>query len=124
MRRFANDRGYIANIVPDKLVVPIELEQRAMEIQSSPGDPDSARRSNNPEAGTASIEVPLYWSDSNNWALVNSALQKDNCVWFDRVKPDYKSIVDFETFQLKASGYGRWSFLCMDWRWLYYASVS
>jgi hypothetical protein len=124
MRRFANDRGYIANIIPDKLIVPIELEQRAMEIQASPGDPDSARRAMNPEAGTASIEIPLYWSDSNNWALVNSGLQKENCVWFDRIKPNYTSIVDFETFQLKASGYGRWSFMVLDWRWLYYASVS
>jgi hypothetical protein len=124
MRRFADDRGYITNTMADKLVVPIELEQRAMEIQSSPGDPDSARRSSNPEANTATIEVPLYWTDPNNWALVNSAMQKENCIWFDRVKPDYKSIVDFETFQLKASGYGRWSFLVMDWRWLYYANVS
>jgi hypothetical protein len=124
-RRIANDRGYISNIIYDKAVVPIELEQRMMEIRESPGDPDSARRTMNPEsAGTMAIEVPLYWTDPNNWALVNTALQKENCVWFDRVKPDYKSIVDFETFQLKASGYGRWSFMVLDWRWLYYAGVS
>src|SRR5437773_7264556 len=103
MRRVANDQGYITNIIGDKLVVPIELEQRAMEIQQSPGDPDNARRSNNPEAGTATIEVPLYWNSTTNWALVNTALMKENMVWFDQTKPDFRSIVDFETFQLKCS---------------------
>lgn len=124
MRRFANDQGYITNIIGDKLVVPIELEQRAMEIQQSPGDPDTARRSNNPEAGTATIEVPLYWTSTTNWALVNSTLQKENLIWFDQTKPDFRSIVDFETFQLKASGYGRWSFLGLDWRWLMAGAVT
>lgn len=124
MRRFANDRGYIANIIPDRLVVPIELEQRAMEIQQSPGDPDSMRRSINAEAGTATIEVPLYMTDTNNWALVNSKMQKENCIWFNHTMPDYKSIMDFETFQLKASGYMRYSYMILDWRWLYYANVS
>ena len=95
-----------------------------MEILYSPGDPDSARRTMNPEANTTTIEVPLYWTDTNNWALINSALMKENAIWFDHTKPDYKSIVDFETFQLKASGYGRWSFMVLDWRWLYYGNVS
>jgi hypothetical protein len=123
MRRFANDRGYIINVIPDCLVVPIELEQRAMEIQDSPGDADTARRSSNPEAGTAGIEVPLYWTSTTNWALCNKALMKENIVWFDHTKPDFKSVIDFETFQLKASGYMRYSWLALDWRWLMFANV-
>ncbi len=124
MRRFANDQGYITNIIPTKLEVPIELEQRAMEIQQSPGDPDNARRTSNPEANTATIEVPLYWTSTTNWALVNEPLMKENCIWFDQTKPDFRSIVDFETFQLKASGYGRWSFLVLDWRWIMAGAVT
>ncbi len=124
MRRFANDRGFIINVIPDCLVVPIELEQRAMEIQDSPGDADTARRSSNPEASTASIEVPLYWTSTTNWALCNKALMHENLIWFDHTTPDFNSVVDFETFQLKASGYMRYSWLALDWRWLSYGNVS
>lgn len=124
MRRFSNDQGYIANVIPDGLIVPIELEQRGMEIQLSPGDPDNARRTMNPEANTFDIMVPLHMTDSNNWGLVNKRLMHENNVWFDHTKPDFKSILDFETFQLKVSGYGRWSFLTFGWRWVDWAQVS
>lgn len=118
MRRFSNDQGYIANVIPDTLVAPIELEQRGMEVLYSPGDPDNARRSMNPEANTAKIVVPLYMTSSTNWGLVNEKMMRDNCVWFDHTKPDFRSIIDFETFQLKVSGYGRWSFMAFGWRWV------
>lgn len=124
MRRFNNDQGYIANVIPDALVVPIELEQRGQEILLSPGDPDNARRTMNPEQGTAEIIVPLYMTDANNWALVNKKMMKENCVWFDHTMPDYKSIIDFETYQLKCSGYMRYSFLVFGWRWVGFANVS
>ena len=124
MRRFANDQGYIANVIPDAIVVPIELEERAMEILYSPGDPDNARRTMNPEQNAAEIIVPLHMTDANDWGLVNKALMKENCVWFDHTKPDFNSIIDFETFQLKVSGYGRWSFMVLDWRFVHWAQVS
>lgn len=118
MRRFANDQGYIANVIPDTLVVPIELEQRGMEILYSPGDPDNARRTMNPEANTAKIVVPLYMNSATQWGLVNERMMKENNIWFDHTKPDFKSVVDFETFQLKVSGYMRYSFLTFGWRWV------
>jgi len=118
MRRFSNDQGYIANVIPDTLVVPIELEQRGMEILYSPGDPDNARRTMNPEANTAKILVPLYMTSTTQWGLVNDRMMKENSVWFDHTKADFKSVVDFETFQLKVSGYMRYSFLVFGWRWV------
>jgi len=123
MRRFSNDQGYIANVIPDTLIVPIELEQRGMEILYSPGDPDQARRTMNPEQNSAAIEVPLYMTSATNWGLVDKKMMKENCLWFDHTKPDFKSVIDFETFQLKVSGYGRWSFLVFGWRWVDWAQV-
>lgn len=124
MRRFANDQGYIANVIGDQLVVPIELEQRAQEILYSIGDPDNARRTMNPEANTADIVVPLHMTSSTNWGLVNKQMMKENCVWFDHTKPDFKSTIDFETYQLKCSGYMRYSFFVFGWRWVIWAAVS
>lgn len=124
MRRFNNDQGYIANVIPDTIVVPIELEQRAMEILLSPGDPDNARRTMNPEQSSAEIIVPIQMTDTNNWGLVNRKMMKENCVWFDHTKEDFKSIIDFETYQIKCSGYMRYSFLVFGWRWVLWASVA
>lgn len=124
MRRFANDQGYIANVIGDCLVVPIELEQRGQEILYSVGDPDNARRTMNPEANTADIVVPLHMTSSTNWGLCNKKMAKENCIWFDHTKPDFKSTIDYETFQLKCSGYMRYSFMVFGWRWVIWASVS
>lgn len=124
MRRFANDQGYIANVIPDCLVVPIELEERGMEILYSPGDPDNARRTMNPEQNSADILVPLHMSDANNWGLVNKQMMKEHNIWFDHTKADFNSVIDFETFQLKVSGYMRYSFLTFGWRWVMWAQVS
>lgn len=124
LRRVASDQGYIANVIGDAIVVPIELEQRAMEILHSMGDPDNARRTINPEANTAEIIVPLHMTSATNWGIINKKMAKDNCVWFDHTKPDYKSTLDYETFQLKCSGYMRYSFLVFGWRWVLWANVS
>src|SRR3990167_570641 len=128
MRRFNNDQGYIANIIPDALVVPIELEQRGMEVLYSPGDPDNARRSMNPEQNSAEIIIPIQMTDANNWGLVNRRMMKENCIWFDHTdagpKGDFRSVVDFESYQLKCSGYMRYSFLVFSWRFVAWANVS
>lgn len=127
MRRFANDQGDIANVIPDTLVVPIELEQRGQEILFSPGDPDNARRTMNPEQNSAEIMVPLHMTDASDWGLVNQKMMKESNLWFDHhkyVKPDFRSILDFETYQLKCSGYMRYSWLTFTWRWVIWASVS
>lgn len=124
MRRFADDQGFITDMVPDMLVLPIEQEQRGMEILMSPGNADNANRVSNPEAGTARIMVPIYWTDTNDWALVNERMMKQDCTWWDRVKPEFKRVLDFETEQLKATGYGRWSFGVRGWRWVMYGSAS
>ena len=124
MRRFNNDQGYIANIIPDTAVCAIELEQRMMEILLSPGDPDNARRTMNPEQNSAEIIVPLHMTDANDWGLVNRKMMKENCIWFTHKKEDFKSIIDFETYQLKCSGYMRYSFMVFGWRWVAWANVA
>lgn len=124
MRHFANDQGHITNTMGDTLIVPIDMEPRAMEILQSTQSPDTANNAINPERGTAKIQVCLYWTDVNDWALCNSRMMKENCIWYNRVAPEYRQIMDFDTIQLKASGYMRYSMGVFDWRWLLYASVS
>lgn len=126
MRRFASDTGNISDIIGDTLVVPIELEQRAMEILHSTYWPDTNENRIQADKDSAKIIVCIYWDDPNNWALVNEKLMKANCYWFDRIdmKGEFRQILDFDTLQLKASGYGRWSTLVLDWRWVLAGVVS
>jgi len=124
MQRFANDQGQISYIQGDALVVPIDQEPRGMEILQSTHSPDSANRAINPEMGTAELQVVIYWTDTNDWALVNKAMMMENNIWYDRRPQEFKRTTDFDTEQLKVAGTGRWSYLSKDWRWLMFGSVS
>jgi hypothetical protein len=124
MARFANDQGDITYTQGDTLVVPIDLRPRAEEILFSTHQVDTANNNINPEARTAKILEQIYWTDVNNWALVNEAMMKENCHWYDRRKPDFRTLMDFDTEQLKCGGSGRWSYGIMDWRFLLFGSVS
>ena len=126
MRQFRNDRAQIANIIADELWVPIDLEPRAQEILWSDRHPDSAENRINPEASArmpTMIKVAIHWTDTNDWCLMNGALRKRNQTWFERVKPAYRTIGDFDTFQVKVSGRGRWGTGILDWRHMMFASV-
>lgn len=127
MRQFRNDRAQIANIIADELWVPIDLEPRAQEILWSDRHPDSAENRINPESSArmpTMIKVAIHWTDTNDWCLMNGALRKRNQSWFERVKPAYRTIGDFDTFQVKVSGRGRWGTGILDWRHMMFASVA
>ena len=62
--------------------------------------------------------------DTNNWFLINESMMKDHLFWMDRVKPEFNTDVDFETFILKASVYFRCACGWTDWRWIYGSQVS
>jgi len=124
MRRTRNDQGQITNVMANCLFVPIDLEPKAREIIETDRQPESANNAVNPEYNTATIVVLIHWNDTNDWAICNKEMMHENCIWFNRVNPEYQQIVDFETKQLKSSGYGRWGSMVMDWRWLHFSSVS
>ena len=125
-RQFRNDRAQIANIISDELWVPIDLEPRAQEILYSDRHPDSAENRINPESTTrmpTQIKVAIHWTDTNDWCLMNSVLRKRNQVWWERIRPQYRTIGDFDTFQVKVGGRGRWGTMVLDWRQMMFASV-
>jgi len=123
MRKFRNDRGQLINLIGDELWVPVDQEPRAQEILQSSQYADSAENRINPEKGTATVKTAIQWTDTNNWSLMNSSLRKKMCTWWERVPIAYRTIGDFETFQVKTSGRGRWSPMVLDWRFMLYASV-
>jgi len=126
MRRFRNDIGERIEIEPDALVVPDALADKAGEIVGTDKGLWSAEGTKNMQQGRFKV---LPWlrlddSDTNNWGMVDTKLMKKFLAWFDRVLPDTKTTIDFETFIVKHSIRLRCSYGWTNWRWIYWNTVS
>jgi len=126
MRRFKGDIGQRINIDPDMLIVPDNLYDAAMEIVGSDKDPESANNTMNPQYKRFKVVsyMRLDDYDTNNWFLVDSRLMKESLLWIDRIKAEFNTNVDFDTFQVSNSIYARWACGFIDWRWVWGSSVS
>ena len=127
MRKFKNDISErIGDINPDALMFPDALHEKAYEIVKTPKSLDTAEGNVNFMFGMYSlIPLPLWDdTDSNNWAMVDTAKMKENCVWIDRIGPDYKTWVDNMTFQTMESVYGRFAWGFKGWRFIYFHAVT
>lgn len=127
-RKIKNDQGDRADIWYDEIFCTVDLVPRANEILRTIAGLDSSFGNENQESRERSgiqrvIGLP-YWSNSTNWALSNSMLRKDLCLWINRVPAEYGRITEFDTLQMKARGYMRYGVATRGWRWLYGGVVS
>lgn len=114
MRQFKDDNGLVLNVNPNLLVVPVGLEEEAIEITNSERRSDNANNATNANRGLGYVVDPLL-TDANNWFMVDSALSQRYLRWWWRVRPtstdgfavDPKSEFDLE---YRARGYMRYSF--------------
>lgn len=127
MRKFRTDIGERFEVSDNfGLLVPDSLVDTALEIVGSKQDPDSANNTINPSYQRYKV-IPyarLEDSDTNDWYMVNMDLLKENLTWFDRIKPEPKSTVDFDTYTVLQAVYFRCSYIWDDWRWIAKATVS
>lgn len=119
MRQFKNPKGLILNVMPDKLVVPVNLADVAFEITKSEKRSDNANNAANFNRGLEVIVDPLL-ADDNNWFLVDSRLAKKHLWWFWREKPGFVTHPASEyDLILRSRGYMRYSFGADDHTWIY-----
>jgi phage major head subunit gpT-like protein len=118
MRDFVDDKGNLVTVRPDILLVPSELEQTAYELTVSVLDPENANNAANWISKTLKAVVWDYLTDANAWFLIDSRLAKRYLKWYDRVLPEFKTTVDFDTYELKVAAYMRYSFGWSEWRWI------
>jgi hypothetical protein len=127
MRLFRDDDGERIEVGDDLAIVcPDALADTAMEIVGTQKSLDTAEGNINPQYGRYEV-IPylrLDDTDTNNWGMVWKSQMKEDLVWYDRVKPETKNTVDFDTYQLKQAIYFRNSYFFKDWRWLYWNIVS
>lgn len=119
MRRFTDDKGELVVIKPGTLLVPPELGERAVIINGTINDPDSAENAINPQKGRWNIIEWDYLTDANAWFMLDDGLKSEHLVWYDRVAPEFDSEGDFDTVQAKYRGYYRFSRGWDAWQWIF-----
>jgi len=124
MRGFRGDQAERITVMPDELVVPPDLQDRALEITKSGQDPESANNAINPQQGRYRLIDWEYMNDTNNWFLMDSGMRRKSLFWVDRIEKEFGRIEDFDTLVAKFRCYMRYSWAWVDWRFIYGAEVS
>lgn len=125
MRGFRGDVANKISVMPDKLVIPIELADRADEIVKSVKDPNTANNTYNPQGnGRWTVSDWEYLEDSNNWFMCDSKNAKQWLTWFDRVPLEFGRAEEFDSFVAKWRAYCRYSYMWTNWRFIAGAEVS
>ncbi len=126
MRKFRDDLGQRITIEPDTLIVPDNLEDKALEIVGTEKGLYSAEGTKNVQMNRFKVIPYLRLDDydTNDWMMVDSKLMKRFLIWIDRVKPEPGNTIDFESYIIKHKIYFRIGCGFTDWRWIYHQKVS
>ena len=128
MYRFKTDIGERFEVSNNwGIVYPMALDSVVQEVTGTKSGYNTAYSNINVEAKQNYTLIPyklLDDNDTNDWFLVDLTAMKNALVWFDRIKPEYDNVIDFETKTLKHSVYFRLSWAWLDWRWVYGNQVS
>lgn len=114
-RQQLDDKGMIIDVMPNKLIIPIDLEKDATIITKSSMRPGTADNDVNVYSGKFSIVGWQYLTQNNTmWFLQDGSQHALN--WFWRVRPQFKQDKAFDTgaglFKTRTRFSAGWS----DWR--------
>ena len=127
MRQFRNDISERIDVGDDlALIVPDNLADTAYEIVGTPSGYDTVSSDKNMDYGRYDVIPYLRLDDydTNNWFMVWKSQMKKDLLWMDRIAPELKNTVDYETYMIKHAIYFRCSYGFIDWRWIYGHSVT
>jgi phage major head subunit gpT-like protein len=126
MRKFRNDVSERIIINPDTLIVPDNLVYTATEIVGTEKGLNSAEGTINVHYKQFKVIPYLRLDDydTNNWFMVDMELMKKLLIWINRISPETNNTIDWETFMIKESIYGRFGNGFLDWRFVYGHNVS
>lgn len=119
MRETVDEAGNLISAHAKKLVVPPALEYQAREILNSTQTAGTELNNVNSVKGMLDLVVYDYigaaaGGSDTAWFIIDPTLCELNFFW--RIKPEFKSTEDFDTFVAKYRGYMRFSYGVSDWR--------
>ena len=114
-RQQLDDKNMRIQAMPNKLIVPVDLDKNARIITGSTMRPGTADNDINVYKGTLQVVSWEYLTLNNTlWFLLDSNLHKLN--WFWRVKPQFKQDNAFDTGMAVFKVRTRFSKGFSDWR--------
>lgn len=120
MRKFKDTRGKVLNVMPDTLIVPVDLEETAYVIAESTLKSGTANNDANFNMNRLNVIVEPLLKDANDWFMVDSRLARLHLHWFWRVRPEFTEDPsgDFND-ELRMKGYARFSYGADASYWIY-----
>lgn len=128
MRKFKDDRGRIAGVVPTDLVVPADLEWTARELLNSAYFPEegttTTKLATNVMKGILNLIVSPYLTDTNNWfVLANNRVVKP-IIFQMRTPEEFNALEGDSEHAFKTDEYlygirSRYNVGFGDWRFAY-----
>lgn len=114
-RQQLDDKGMIIQIMPNRIIVPVDLEKDAEIITGSTGRSGTADNDKNVYAGKFEVISWEYLTLNNTmWFLQDS--RQSQLMWFWRVKPEFKQDNAFDTGMALFKARTRFSNGWADWR--------
>src|SRR3990167_4095976 len=119
MGKFRNWEGKIIDVIPDLILIPIDLEQTGWEIIASKGKVETANNNANFHFGRYKLAVWKYLSSTTDWFMLSTDQMEMSLYWVDRIPLEFNQDVSFNTYIKMWSCYMRYGFGFTDWRWIY-----
>ena len=127
MRRFRNDISERIDIGDDLAIVcPDALADTAFEMVGTEKGLYVSEGTKNMQYKRFEVIPYMRWDDydTNDWALVWKSQMKKDLLWLSRIMPEFKTTVDFDTYQTKHAVYFRFGYGWKGWHWIYFNQVS
>jgi len=124
MRGYRGDRAERIHVMPNEIWHPPDLFEVAQEINQSSGKLDTANNNVNVHQGQYTLHDWEYMSNTKDWFMADSVQRSDSLKWWDRVPVEFAHVEDFDTLIAKWRGYARYSWLYIDWRFIFGSNVA
>jgi len=127
MRLFRNDISQRIEISDNlALIVPDALADDAYELVKTPKGHDSGEGNVNMNYGRYEIIPYMRLDDTSttDWWMAVRSRMKEDLIWVDRITPESKNTIDWDTYMLLQAVYFRCGYGFIDWRWLYGHNVA
>jgi phage major head subunit gpT-like protein len=124
MVNYRDDQGGRFSVMPDRIYHPVDLYEEAFEIIAASGKVDVATNNPNVHQGKYEAVEWNYLTDTNNWFMTDSRMQRQFLMWIDRVPVEFAMVEDFDKLIAKWRGYARYSNAWTNWRFIFGSQVS
>tara|TARA_Y100000310_G_scaffold152539_1_gene152021 strand:+ start:5365 stop:6315 length:951 start_codon:yes stop_codon:yes gene_type:complete len=130
MAKLTGDKGQRLGIRPDTILVPVDLEQKALQVFPQGGNPNVF------EPGSAEFDVSIFasrigghsmtvivWNlltDTDAWFMMDSRLMKQHLKWQERVAPSLgQGTLSDDEEKVRWNGRMRYGMGWTHWSWIY-----